>query len=296
VARRKNSGLVEEVAEAIALLVASATWLVRLVWRHPRGALIALGGYLVFSSFALGNNSPTAGVIALALYAGGIWLWHHRQRVREQGRLASVRRHQAQRAATLEDLLVLTPAGFEQAVAGLFGMMGYTDVRCVGGAGDLAADIRCRNEHGGLVVIQCKRYSPYVPVRSPEIQKFIGMAYIEHRADEAIFVTTSSFTDAASVLARKHGVEVIDGRALAALLLARSPAPARPDEGPEAKTVKQTTPNPTADELLAGWGKFKSRPREMRDRFAAEREQAGTPGGQEETNPPPSPASNSAPP
>jgi restriction system protein len=45
--------------------------------------------------------------------------------------------------------------------------------------------------------VQCKRYTPGNHIGSRTMQTFIGMAYVHHKADRAIFVTTSTYTDEA---------------------------------------------------------------------------------------------------
>jgi restriction endonuclease Mrr len=45
------------------------------------------------------------------------------------------------------------------------------------------------------------------------------MIFMHHRADRGVFVTTSSFTKPAVGLARHQGIELIDGRRLATLLV-----------------------------------------------------------------------------
>jgi restriction system protein len=126
-------------------------------------------------------------------------------------RLLHTRRITAQ---TMAELLALTPTQFEQAVAQLLGDLGYHQVKHIGGSGDLAADIVCRDAEGRSVVVQCKRYGPAHRVGSPEIQKFIGMVTVHHHADHGLFVTTSSYTQPALALGKQHGVELIDGATL----------------------------------------------------------------------------------
>jgi restriction endonuclease Mrr len=43
------------------------------------------------------------------------------------------------------------------------------------------------------------------------MQTFIGMAFVRHKADRAIFVTTSTYTDDARALGRRHGITLIEG-------------------------------------------------------------------------------------
>jgi HJR/Mrr/RecB family endonuclease len=86
-----------------------------------------------------------------------------------------------------------------------------------GGAGDLAADIVCRDSAGQSVVVQCKQYGIERKVTSQEMQLFIGMGRIEHRAERLLYVTTGDYTKAAADLGRKHGVELFNGTQLESL-------------------------------------------------------------------------------
>lgn len=118
----------------------------------------------------------------------------------------------------LAALLQLTPARFELAVARLLPALGFTDVEHTGGGGDLGADIVCRGRNGERIVVQCKRYAPEHLVGSPEVQQFIGMVAVHHKAARGIFVTTSGYTQPARDLAAQHPqLTLIDGAGLARL-------------------------------------------------------------------------------
>lgn len=122
------------------------------------------------------------------------------------------------RVRTLAHLLALTPVQFEEATAALLRDLGYRNVRRVGGAGDLAADILCRDAWGRAVVVQCKRYAADHLIDSPMMQQFIGMVFVHHGAERGIYVTTSRFTDPAADLGRTHDITLLDGDALTRLL------------------------------------------------------------------------------
>jgi hypothetical protein len=66
--------------------------------------------------------------------------------------------------------------------------------------------------------VQCKRYAPGSRVGSKDMQAFIGMMAVHHRADSGIFVTTSGYTAPAIELGTKHGLTLIDGPRLAELI------------------------------------------------------------------------------
>lgn len=102
---------------------------------------------------------------------------------------------------TLGGVLTLTDREFEELVVDLMRLSGYSRVTRVGGAGDLCADITAYDRTGKLVVAQCKRHAPGRTVGSPELQKFLGMVNVYHRANKGIFVTTSTFSDPARKLA-----------------------------------------------------------------------------------------------
>lgn len=115
---------------------------------------------------------------------------------------------------TLTGLYALDPTAFEHRVADLCRRSGCRDVRQVGGAGDLGADVLGRLPDGRLFVIQCKRYGPGHKVGSRDMQCFGGTCWQVHQAQVAALVTTSSFTDAAAGYATRSGILTVDGAAL----------------------------------------------------------------------------------
>jgi hypothetical protein len=137
--------------------------------------------------------------------------WRHRRR--EQ------RRKQRVPWEELQDLLALDPYAFEEAVAALLREMGFRNVRRTGRSGDLAVDITCRDKDGATVAVQCKRYAVANRIGSPEIQKFLGMVKLHHKADFGLFVTTSDFTRGALQLAAQHKeLKLMNGLMLAEML------------------------------------------------------------------------------
>jgi len=110
---------------------------------------------------------------------------------------------------------------FERLVARLLQRDGFSDVRIPGGAGDLGADVMAKQPDGRTVVVQCKRYAVHRSVSSPDMQKFLGTCFHEHGADEAWFVTTTRFSKAASDLATRRGVRLVDRQQLAEWMAGR---------------------------------------------------------------------------
>jgi restriction system protein len=135
------------------------------------------------------------------------------------------------RVQALTELLALSPAEFEHACGSLLRDLGYTHVKRVGGSGDLAVDIFARDPESRLVAVQCKRFRHPNRVGSPDVQRFIGMARPHHGADRAIIIATSGFTPAATALAHRHNIELVDANELSKLVAeqnrrrAISPAP-----------------------------------------------------------------------
>jgi restriction endonuclease Mrr len=145
---------------------------------------------------------------------GFIWRWLNRPSPSIQGAIP----HLASNAASLDEILALTPVQFEQFTLGVLRGLGYTDLRRTGGPGDLGVDIAGRDPLGRTTVVQCKRYAAHRKVGSPEVQKFIGMMNVEHRADHGLIVSTSRFTADATTLAERHGIVLVNGEALGRLL------------------------------------------------------------------------------
>lgn len=161
-----------------------------------------------FSAASAAQRHPVHALLIAASLAGLVFGIHHQ-----------VQRKRRVRGRTLDQLLTMSPARFEQAIAGLFRELGYRRVRTVGRSGDLAVDIECHDAEGRVLMIQCKRYARGLKVGSRDVQTFVGMIFMRHRADRGLFVTTSSFTKPAINLARDLRIELIDGRRLATLLL-----------------------------------------------------------------------------
>jgi HJR/Mrr/RecB family endonuclease len=132
------------------------------------------------------------------------WAWRTRKRTKQHH---------------LMELLVLTPTQFEEAIGRLLTDLGYRGVRRVGRAGDLAADLIALDREGRRTVVQCKRLAPGSRVGSPDVQTFIGMLTVHHRAEQGIFVTTAEFTEPAENLAKQHDIALIDGSRLCELLI-----------------------------------------------------------------------------
>ncbi|WP_455753798.1 restriction endonuclease [Streptomyces koyangensis] len=153
---------------------------------------------------------PTVWPYVLAAAATGasataLWWLHHADRL---PRRAEPRPHDpaALRAASLAEIDALSWQEFERHVAALCRRDGCRDVVVTGGAGDLGADVTATLPDGRRLVIQCKHYAPHRYVPSGDMQKFLGTAWLHHRADVAVFAATCPFSKPALALAAEHRI------------------------------------------------------------------------------------------
>jgi restriction system protein len=193
--------------------------------RRPQRKRKPIPASLFFTTAAvlLTISAPTIGIPALILVAGSLWF------TRPGAKLARLRQRstRVRIPAGGANYLTLTPTQFEHALANLCQRDGCTNVRVVGGAGDLGADVICTTPDGRRLVIQAKRYAPTTKVSSGDVQKVGGTARQIHGADIAAVVTTSMFTPAALNYCRQVGIRTVDGNALARWASHTGPAPWR---------------------------------------------------------------------
>lgn len=110
-------------------------------------------------------------VLAIAAVAAVLTARHRRQvRARDDARVLVALRQNS-----------LSPSEFEEALAALCRRDGCTDVRVVGGSGDLGADVIARAPDGRRIVLQAKRYHNGRSVGSQDVQRFGGTAHTRHR-------------------------------------------------------------------------------------------------------------------
>ncbi len=206
---------------------------------NPIG-IVVLGTALCVGALLLAHPAVLVAVVLIPCSMFGAWLAYRRSRSKrryEAYRQRQIERHRYEIEAQqeLKDWLAMTPTEFEYAVANLCADLGHTNVQRIGRSGDRAADITFTDaSDGGFSVIQCKRYAPGQKVGSRDIQAFIGMAYAEHDAVHAIFITTADFTAEATALGERHGIRLLNGVDLVELSRARlreqpQHQPPRPD-------------------------------------------------------------------
>ncbi|MFJ2738250.1 restriction endonuclease [Streptomyces sp. NPDC087440] len=144
------------------------------------------------------------------LGGGGWWLWraHRRERAGDAAWRAA-EEHRA-RELSMAAVDAMSWQEFETYVAQLCVRDGCTEVLVSGRTGDLGADVVGLLPDGKRLVVQCKHYAPERSVGSGDMQKFVGTARPEHRADVALYVTTGrAFTRDAQGLALRNDIVAI---------------------------------------------------------------------------------------
>lgn len=127
------------------------------------------------------------------------------------------------RLQTLGGFFTLTPSEFEEIIGHVLASYGLQNIQRVGGSGDLGVDLIGIDPSGQRVIIQCKRYAAGRPIGTPDLQKFIGMMVVQHKAQKGIFVTTSTFKQTAKDLAHQSNIVLIDGDMLVRLVQRMAP-------------------------------------------------------------------------
>ena len=105
----------------------------------------------------------------------------------------------------------MPPREFEKLINRLFLAMGYSSILSQH-VGDYGADI-VAEKGGDRIAVQVKRYAADNKVGSPDVQIVLGSMF-KYKANKAILVTTSDFTDAARKQARDAPIELWNYRML----------------------------------------------------------------------------------
>ncbi|MFI9810182.1 restriction endonuclease [Streptomyces sp. NPDC052301] len=186
------------------------------VSRRPGCAILAFIGAVLL----LINEYPLGAV--LLLFITGVYLVVDQHKAKQAVELHRIRSLQS---TEITGYHAMSPGEFERAVAFLCERDGCADVRVIGGAGDLGADVIATAPDGRGIVIQCKRYGPTTKVGSPDLQRFGGTCYSVHRAHVAAIVTTSVFTRPAVNYGTAQGIRLVDNGALAGWATRTGPTP-----------------------------------------------------------------------
>ena len=118
---------------------------------------------------------------------------------------------------TMNELMSVDPYKFERVVADYYKSQGYT-VLSTKKSGDGGKDL-VMFKNNKTYFVECKQYASNNHVSRPLVQKLVGACH-PHGA-EAIFVTTSKFTQEAIQEGRISRVEMVDGSKLLSKLNSR---------------------------------------------------------------------------
>lgn len=113
-------------------------------------------------------------------------------------------------AHSVEEMVALSPAAFEQYVAALFRRKGYR-VKLRGRSGDRGVDLELTRIGGRRAIVQCKRYRHTI---GPDIVRELFGTMIHERVHHAFLVTTADISDAARQWATHKPMTLIDGPTL----------------------------------------------------------------------------------
>jgi len=123
---------------------------------------------------------------------------------------------QKQSKITIYEVDRLTGTQFEQLMAILLNVNGYTDAEVTGKAGDQGGDIITQKDDQKLI-IQAKNYSINRKVTNSAVQEVLG-AIPYYGADKGIVVTNSFFTASATELAQVNNITLWDRRKVTEML------------------------------------------------------------------------------
>jgi tetratricopeptide (TPR) repeat protein len=133
--------------------------------------------------------------------------------LQEQIRILNKRINE-QRDKRRKSLTTLDPFIFEVQIAKLYGSMGFSVINTPR-TGDQGVDffaVKDDEKH----IVQCKHWAK--PVGEPVLRDLLGTK-IHFKADHAILITTSDFTEQAIRFANSHDIELINGERLISMIL-----------------------------------------------------------------------------
>ncbi|MFE3601513.1 restriction endonuclease [Streptomyces sp. NPDC059142] len=112
-------------------------------------------------------------------------------------------------AGSADALDAMSTYQFTQHIARLCRRDGCDPVTVTGGHGGTGADIVAYTPDGRRVVVRCTPRTPATVITSGDVQQFIGMARLDHKADIALLVAACPFTRDALLLAARHDMTAV---------------------------------------------------------------------------------------
>lgn len=117
---------------------------------------------------------------------------------------------------TVWDLYLVSPREFEILMSGLLSNLGFKNVRVTSATNDYGRDIIATKDNL-TYSIECKRFHPNKKVGRPLLMKLEGSRSAT-QTNQAMFITTSSYTNTALAFAERTNMQLINGKDLANLI------------------------------------------------------------------------------
>ena len=124
------------------------------------------------------------------------------------------KRQAATAAAQSGDLDVIarsSPKEFEYTMVALLGMLGKTDIHRVGERSVQTVDFAARDDGGCTTMVRCSRYAKSKQMGAEDLRQLVDTEGVDHQAELKLLITISTFTSDARDLARRRGIQLMDG-------------------------------------------------------------------------------------
>jgi hypothetical protein len=95
----------------------------------------------------------------------------------------------------------------------LLGMLGKTDVHRVGERGEQTVDFSARDD-GGPTIVRCSRDVTTKKMGAEHLRQLVDTEGVDQPAELKLLITISTFTSDARDLARRRGIQLLDGVAV----------------------------------------------------------------------------------
>jgi restriction endonuclease Mrr len=104
-----------------------------------------------------------------------------------------------------------SPKQFEYTMVALLGMLGRTDVHPVGERSEQTVDFAARDHAGRPTIVRCSRCAKSKTMGAEDLRQLVDTVGVDRRAELNLVITTSTFTSDALDLARRRGIQLMDG-------------------------------------------------------------------------------------
>jgi curved DNA-binding protein CbpA len=120
----------------------------------------------------------------------------------------------AARSGNLDAIAGSSPLQFEYTMVALLGMLGKTDVQRVGGRSERTVDFAARDDGGATTMVRCSREATSKPMGADDLRQLVDIEGVHHQTELKLLITIANFTADARDLARRRGIQLMDGVAV----------------------------------------------------------------------------------